>query len=75
MIQGAEDEVVFLNCHLLTAASVGGFKYFPFTAYTCLLPGRKPTIINELNMFGSAYRSINLIGFKDYSDDICMRTI
>jgi hypothetical protein len=75
MLQSADTEVVLMNRHLLTAATVGGFKYFPFSAYTCLLPGQKLTDINELNMFCSAYRSVNLEGFKDYADDTCMRVI
>jgi hypothetical protein len=74
MIQGAEEDVPHLDRLLIKASVLGGFRYFPYSAYTCLIPTRKLTVLNDLGRFHSAYRSVSLPGFKDIGDDICMYT-
>jgi hypothetical protein len=74
MIQGDEADVPYSDRIMIKASTIGGFRYFPYSAYTCLIPTRKLTILNEMGRFHSAYRSVSLIGFKDYNDDICMYT-
>jgi hypothetical protein len=74
MIQGAKEDVQYLDRTMIKASTIGGFRYFPYSAYTCLIPTRKLTVLNDLGHFHSAYRSISLSGFKDFHDDICMYT-